>query len=293
MPPTPSTYEQLEQAIIAWAHTQPDMRAGIVVGSRARTDHPADRWSDLDLLFFTTAPDAYAADPTWLEQIGAVWVPLFNITGRGDPEWQVLFAGGLKADFVLAAAGASLQQAIDSSPYDFVLRRGVRILFDKDDSQTLPSLPGPSDQLPPTPDEFLAAVHGFLMDAGRAARALRRGERWPAKMSCDGDLKQRLLEMITWHARARGGADHETWHGGRFLEDWADPRALAALPDTFGTYDQEDLWRALFASLTLFRWLALETAEQLGYSYPVQADQRVTTWLRSLESGIPGDVDSG
>jgi len=293
MPPIPSTYEQLEQAIIAWAHTRPDMRAGIVIGSRARTDHPADQWSDLDLLLFTTAPDAYTTDPAWLEQIGQVWVPLFNVTGRGDPEWLVLFDGGLKADFVFAAASASLQQAIDSSPYHFVFQRGVRVLFDKDGPHTPLTLPKPPSQPPPTPDEFLAAVHGFLMQAGRAARLLRRGELWPAKMSCDGDLKQRLLEMIAWHVRVNRGPTRDAWHEGRFLEEWADPRAVAALPDTFGTYDREDLWRALFASLTLFRWLALETAEQLGYSYPVQADQRVTTWLRSLEPGVPGDVDSG
>jgi hypothetical protein len=42
-----------------------EKRAALVVGSRARTDHPADRWSDLDLLLFTTAPDAYAADDPW------------------------------------------------------------------------------------------------------------------------------------------------------------------------------------------------------------------------------------
>jgi aminoglycoside 6-adenylyltransferase len=99
---------------------------------------------------------------------------------------------------------------------------------------------GPPDQLLPTPDEFLAAVHGFLIEAGRTARMLKRGERWPAKMSCDGDLKQHLLEMITWHAGTHG-AGHGTWHGGRFLEEWADPRALEALPETFAAYDADDL----------------------------------------------------
>ena len=38
---TPSM-EQIEQRFAAWAQTQPDIRAAMVVGSRARTDHPAD-----------------------------------------------------------------------------------------------------------------------------------------------------------------------------------------------------------------------------------------------------------
>jgi aminoglycoside 6-adenylyltransferase len=209
-------------------------------------------------------------------------VPLFNVTGRGDPEWLVLFAGGLKADFVFAAASTSLQQAVDASPYHFVLRRGVRVLFDKDGPQPPLTLPGPPSQPPPTSDEFLAAVHGFLMQAGRAARALRRGELWPAKMSCDGELKQRLLEMIAWHARATGDPTHDTWHGGRFLEEWAEPRALEALPNTFAAYDTKDLWRALLATLDLFRWLAMETAERWGYPFPKRFDRLVTEWLLKL-----------
>ena len=42
--------QQLENRVIAWAESQPDIRAIIVVGSRARRDSPADEWSDLDLV---------------------------------------------------------------------------------------------------------------------------------------------------------------------------------------------------------------------------------------------------
>ena len=49
--------EQLEQRFAAWAQTQPDIRAAFVVGSRARTDHPADQWSDLDIMVVTTRPE--------------------------------------------------------------------------------------------------------------------------------------------------------------------------------------------------------------------------------------------
>ena len=70
--------------------------------------------------------------------------------------------------------------------------------------------------------------------------------------------------------------------GGRFLEEWADPRALEALPSTFAAYDADDLGRALLATLELFRWLAIETAERWGYPYPTRIDQRVTVWLLKL-----------
>ena len=284
-------YDQWEHDFIVWARTRPDIQAAVVVGSRARLDRPADEWSDLDLILFTINPSAFVVQTGWLNELGEVWVTVLNHTGH-DPEWLVMFADGLKVDFVLAAvpegAGstADLSQWLAVSPYQGVLQRGVRTLFDRNDPQTKLILLLSERRIPtqPKPDEFLAVVNHVLLYAARTARFLRRGELWRAKQQCDCDLKQRLLTMLEWHARATKGLEHDTWYDGRFLEEWADPRALATLPETFATYDKEDLWRALFVTLDLFRWLAAETAEQLGYAYPTLADNRVTGWLESTFS---------
>ncbi|MBL8096252.1 MAG: hypothetical protein JNL73_18895, partial [Anaerolineales bacterium] len=58
------------------------------------------------------------------------------------------------------------------------------------------------------------------------------------------------------------------WLRGRFLEEWADPRAVAALPRIFGRYDPADLAGALEATMELFRWLEDETSARWGYSVP-------------------------
>jgi aminoglycoside 6-adenylyltransferase len=44
----PQTYEHLTERFVKWAETQPDIHAAMVIGSRARTEWPADEWSDLD-----------------------------------------------------------------------------------------------------------------------------------------------------------------------------------------------------------------------------------------------------
>jgi aminoglycoside 6-adenylyltransferase len=82
--------------------------------------------------------------------------------------------------------------------------------------------------------------------------------------------------MIEWHARAAHGWDYGTWHDGRFLERWAEPRVLKGLPAVFAHYDEDDIRRGLLATMDLFRWLAQETAEQLRYPFPVDADERMT-----------------
>jgi aminoglycoside 6-adenylyltransferase len=134
----------------------------------------------------------------------------------------------------------------------------------------------------PTQEEFLALCHDFLYHAVWAAKKLRRGELWIAKSCADGYMKQLLLGMIEWHARSERGWDHDTWHGGRFLEQWADPGALDGLGEAFAYYDEADVRRALLATMALFRRIGRETAARVGCAYPEEADKRVTTWVVGL-----------
>jgi aminoglycoside 6-adenylyltransferase len=76
---------------------------------------------------------------------------------------------------------------------------------------------------------------------------------------------------------------------GRFLEEWADARAVAALPAIFAHYEAQDVWRALLATMELFRWLAMETAELLGYAYPSFGAERATEMVHKLFSERNGD----
>jgi aminoglycoside 6-adenylyltransferase len=97
-------------------------------------------------------------------------------------------------------------------------------------------------------------------------------------------MKRLLLRMLEWHTRAMKGWHHDTWHNGRFIERWAHPRALQALHAVFAHYDGAEIKRALLATMDLFRWLAKETAEYLGYQYPTLADQHVSDLVNRLLS---------
>jgi aminoglycoside 6-adenylyltransferase len=90
--------------------------------------------------------------------------------------------------------------------------------------------------------------------------------------------------MMEWHARATDGWTYDTWHGGRFLEEWADPKVLEGLRGAFAHFDEDDIKRALLATMDMFRWIAIETAEKLDYPYPTNADRRVTEWVKTCLS---------
>ncbi len=286
--PSPSSrasYADLEARIAAWAGDRRDLIAGVVVGSRSRPVRPADEWSDLDLIFFSTAPAGYLQDAGWLGNFGELWASYLDATGSGYPEWFALYPGGLKMDIVFvpvpAGEAPDLPGMLASFDFQDVITRGVRILFDKTGFQgDLPAFSGAA-ALPPLPadSDFRAAIDRFWINTAKALKLIQRGDLWRAKQTCDGELKACLLTMLEWHARCVYNPGQDTWYDGRFLSTWADPRAQAALPATFPAYDQVDLRRALLAILDLYTWLARETARALGFSYPCPNDTAILTWL--------------
>lgn len=281
------THHYIETALTAWAQNQPEVRAALVVGSHARANAAtsADAWSDLDLIIFTTNPSAYASRSTWLSELGETWLTQLNVTGWGDPEWFVVYAGGLKVDVVLAPINDHLSVSEAALPYLAVAQRGARLLFDK---QTPPEPLNFGETIyspPPSADSFRGVVNNTWLAALRTAKFLRRGDLWRAKQTCDNELKIRLLTMLEWHARAQHGPTYDTWHDGRYLEQWADPETVAALPATFGRYEAADLWRALFATLHTFCHLTRRTAALLNYTYPEEMERNFMGWLEETKTG--------
>jgi aminoglycoside 6-adenylyltransferase len=280
------TMDALMERICAWTEECPEVRAAIIIGSRARTDRPADAWSDLDLVLIVPDPDFILARTDWLDAIAPHWLTFLEPTATGDgTERRVLFEGGLDVDFIPISLEA-LQQILAQGWPEYAvstIRRGMRLIVDKEGfADRLPRLPAETQTVTaPSQAEFDQLVHNFLYKVVWAAKKLRRGELWTAQSCLDSHMNWRLLRMIAWHAQATQGLHLDTWHNGRFLEQWADPRALEGLREAFAYYDEADVKRALRAMLTLFRWLAQETGERWGYAYPNEADARVTEWLRA------------
>jgi aminoglycoside 6-adenylyltransferase len=276
--------EQLLERILTWTEAQSDVSAVAVVGSRARTDPPADVWSDLDLILIVDDPEPYLSTTDWLAQVGRVWLSFPERTDTGQAtEHRVLFEGGLDVDFIPIARD-DVPRAFQVSPLADIVRGGLRVLLDKDGALSALTVPAAEPSRPPAQAQYLEVVHDFLFHAVWTVKKLRRGELWVAKSCCDVYMKRLLLRMIEWHARAMHGWCHDTRYGGRFLERWAALQVVVALRRTYAHYDEQDLWRALRATMDLFRWLAQETAECLDYPYPTAADERVTQWVVGCRS---------
>ncbi len=254
----------IQAAIADWARARDDVRGVLVVGSQARVDAPADRWSDLDVVLFVDDPRRLAEDASWVAEFGTPVLTFLEATGFGERvERRVLYETGEDVDFPMLEA--SQWRELASTPQARVLlARGHRALHDELGMEAeLESVIAPPPPALPDDDALRELASDFWYHALWTARKLRRGEVYTAIDCLDGYLKARLVTLLEWHARAVDPTV-DTWHGGRFLERWADPGALAALELAYAHYDVRDVARALWATIDLWQALEEETARRLG-----------------------------
>jgi aminoglycoside 6-adenylyltransferase len=279
------TYEHLLQRILAWANAQDNIRAVVQVGSRVRQDHPGDEWADIDLMLYLTTPETYNDSTDWLTAVAPVWMAIPSYTAGNDPELLVMFEGGYNVDFVFCPVGA-LDWLRDHASEDMAYRHGGRVLLDRDGraASVIPTTPSVHHPQSPSERDLDVLCQSFWYTCVYIARQIRRGDCWVAQMA-SAQQKQMLLKMLEWHTGVKSQWQRDTWHNGRFIQEWADPRALEELPYIFGGFKRDSAAKALRASAVLFHWLAEETAAGLGYPYNKQIGERASALIHEALDG--------
>jgi aminoglycoside 6-adenylyltransferase len=278
-------YDGIAQRFVAWAATEDAIRAAIVLGSRARDDHAADEWADLDILVLTREDSRLVDDPAWERELGEPWISFVEATASGQgSERRVLFAGGLDVDiaFIEVGQAAALMRS-DPRTAHAAFGRGFRVLLDKDGEigPLLGSLPPQTTGVAPDAAAFHEVASDFWYHAVWTAKHLRRGELWWAKGSCDFHMKERLRRVLEWHAAAEG---RDPWFRGRFFEEWADPTTVVGLRTAFARYDEDEVWDALVVTMDLFGDVGRRTAAALNLPYPLEAERRSRELVEELRT---------
>lgn len=277
-------YDQLIKKFVSWANPCDDIRAVFIIGSRARNDLTADKWSDLDLVVVSRNPKRFLNDPTWVANIAQPWITFIENTPISESkELRVLFENGIDVDFVFVSP-EDFEQSIFLNEVQQMLQRGIKVVLNKDkfSPQLVCSSCKNDTQNFPSEDEFINTVNDFWYHTVWTSKKLLRGELWTAKSCLDSYMKRRLLSLIEWHAYVVHGAEYDTWHDGRFLDKWADSRIVHQLKGSFAYYNKNDIERALLVTMNLFGWVALEVAKSANYSYPRLAEKKATELVKTL-----------
>jgi aminoglycoside 6-adenylyltransferase len=283
--------EQWIKQFSDWATIKSDVRAVVLVGSNSRNDHPADEWSDIDILLIVSTPQEYLDSVDWLASFGK---PLFNIVERTitGEKWvrRVLYENRLDVDFIVLSP-LDVRQDFPGLPVIIeILQRGKQVLVDKDGLFITWSDAITERSVIQTPslERFLEIVNDFWFHTVWTAKKLRRGELWVATTCINEYMKRIMLQMMEWHTQATKGGERDVWFDGRFIEQWAYPWVVKELPKVIAHYNDDDVWRALIAAMELFHQLASQTAEHLQYTYPINQVEKVTEWITEFQLGKIG-----
>lgn len=272
-------FADIRKSLLEFARQDEELHAVVVVGSTARTDHPADELSDLDLIIVTDDPEKWYSG-AYPDRLGEVCISYLAKTVNGDPERRVLYKGFLDVDFVALTPEQCKAAILDESAY-FLLGRGYQVLYDDSGVSDLidPNHNRKAQGTKPVPDEqsFVQMCQEYYFHTIWVVKKILRKEYWIAATCIDGWLKQPLLDVITLQAEQEG---KDTWHGGRFLDRWAAPAVTDMLRDCFGRYTQEDLIHALVSSTRLYTYVCRDICARNGYTFPETAEQTAMEFLQ-------------
>ncbi len=280
-----------EQAVIKrlvqWAETQDAIRAMLLYSSRTNPNAAVDIFSDFDILLAVTDIHPFHQDDRWLGELGKVLVVFRNPIGREHGfecfGFVTHYEDGVKIDYGFFPV-EFLTWAANQPRLPDDLDNGYAILLDKDCLAARLKPPSYAAYLltPPTQSEYRALIEEFFNDALYVAKNLWRDHLFPMKYCLDYIMKfQCLRKMLEWQMALDHNWAIRPGAYGKGLKQYSRPEVWAALESTYVGAGIEENWEALFRTLDLFRQVATEVAEGLGYTYPQELDQRV--WRRLLK----------
>lgn len=275
--------------LVQWADSQPLVRAMVLTSSRANDRAPVDLLSDYDVILAVSEMRPFAHEESWLQDYGKVLV-LFRdqgqVYGLRTLARLVLYEEGIRIDYSVWPV-ALLHRMGEKPRLVGQLDVGYLVLVDKDHLTQGLTPPTYTAHIPARPrnKEFQSLVEEFWWETTYVAKNLWRDELLPAKSALDFSLKlQGLRRVLEWRIELD---HHWSWKPGvlgRGLKKLLPSETWAELASTYVGQDLDENWEALFQTTSLFRSVAVEVGEALGYGYPYDLDQRVTAYLQSVRN---------
>lgn len=277
--------------LIRWAEQRDSIRAMLLTSTRAVPNAPRDDLSDYDVILVVEDIHPFFEDRSWLDHFGEVLVAYWDPIHLG-PDHSIekvanviQYTDGLKIDFTLWPVEL-LQKIIQAPVLQAELDAGYRVLMDKDHLTDRMQPPTYKAYIPtsPTNEVYQKTIEDFFSDAPYVAKCLLRGELFPTKWALDYDMKYLFLRlMLEWRIEIDPGWSIPVGALGKGLRKHLPREIWSQLEETYVGADMADNWEALFKTMTLFRQVAMEVGDALGYAYPQDLDERVVEFVKDMQ----------
>ena len=270
--------------LVAWGTGHPLIRAMILISSRTRPDGPVDVLSDYDLILAVSDVLPFAFDDTWVCEYGR---PMVRWGDQGEMHGLTTFFRGVvyqnyvKIDYSIWPVEL-LQRITASASLPDQLDVGYRVLLDKDQRTGGWKPPSYQAHIPirPTEAEYHALVEEFWWGTTYVAKSLWRDDLVFAKWILDQDLKlETMRRMLEWRIEIDHNWSVKPGIHGRGLKHLLPSNIWTQFACTYVSLDVEETWAALNGVIALFRQIAHEVGNALGYPYPQQVDDQGSAYL--------------
>lgn len=283
-----NSYEPILEKLISFAKESELIQAMILFGSRARDNNAADQYSDYDIIFLVTDVDYFLNSDEWLNRIEDYYISFEEPTAASGQERRVFFSDARDMDFLFYDVKKADMLAADQTIQAF-FSRGYKLLVDKIDFKAAIEKnkftdPAKARKIVFTEKEFLNLANTFWFHSIWSVKKLLRGEIWAAKYCVDSYMKDLLRQMLEGYSQALHRKDFDVWHDGRFFDNWVDDDIKRQLRTAYGTYDAEDILRALNNTMHIFSEVSMKTASLLDYAYPTKAQTYALAQTAKLTS---------
>jgi aminoglycoside 6-adenylyltransferase len=278
--------------LVAWGAKDEVIRALVLTSSRARQDDTVDPLSDYDVIVAVRDVAPFADRYGWETVVGsplARWGDESTLLGERTVFRGVVYDDGVKVDYTFWPE-ALLARVAGAPALPDCLDVGYRVLLDKDERTSGWAAPTYRAHIPspPASEEYNAQVEELWWSATYVAKGLWRGEIAFAKFVLDYDMKLGpLRRFLEWRIELEHGWSVRPGVYGRGLERLLPAELAAELLATYAGADVEDNWEALFRTTALFRRVAREVGDALGYEYPQAVDDGVTEHLEAVRALPP------
>ncbi len=277
------TSEEMFELIISVAEQDERIKAAVLGGSRADAEAPQDIYQDYDVVYYVDDAAPFWNNIAWIEEkFGrpavmempeTMELPQLPPDGGGQFIYLMLFEDHNRIDLT-----------IDPHPFADNGEPAVALL---DKCGFLPEMrpdPGCWHVKRPTEKHFRDCCSEFWWCLNNVGKGIARDER-PYAMRMFNSVVRDMLDLMTgWYIGVETDFSVSPGKMGKYFKRHLPPDVYAAYLDTYSDSEPKNLWRAVFEACGLFRRLALEVAQALGFRYDMREDENMLTYLRWARS---------
>ncbi|MBM7837270.1 aminoglycoside 6-adenylyltransferase [Alkalihalobacillus xiaoxiensis] len=263
------------------------VRAVYMNGSRTNSLAPKDEYQDYDVVYVVTEVSSFLNDRAWIDRFGKrvmMQEPDLLDYERGMEVdltksyiYLMLFKDGNRLDLRLQTIEAMQETYGDES---------LTIpIIDKD--ELFPMIPKATDRdyhVPkPLEADFTCCVNNFWWCLQNVAKGLARNEHAYANGMFEGVVRVDLNQMVDWWIGCQYDFGVSTGKYGKYTPLYLPESLQKQYEKTYATGNSTEMWKAIYQAIQLFRQLAQEVAEQLDFTYEIEDDRNMTSYLKSVQ----------